>query len=303
MMFLALLLDAEAPRIAVVGGRGDIAGVLAGVAAICTAVVWPVLIGLILWLFRDGARDLLRAAVGVAEGANRFKIWQIEFDKDLQQQITQSETAAMVAPAPAAAEAPVTPAATAHAVASTQAAAMIPTAEMAAATGVRSLLESAPNSTLRKSAEAAIKNRMVTFAQQYETTRAAMHAGPDRTKAMNAVVAKMRTLALAADLFLDEWMNAGNSPGLRLAAICILQMKPEMRAVPWLVERVRAEQPFVFFHASVALLNTVRRFGASERVALGAALRSALGQVQSFGEKADANTVRLLTLALSELEG
>lgn len=298
--WLFLAAEVAGPHGSVAGERGgDIAWVLSGVAAICTAVVWPVLIGLILWWFREPAAELLRAAVGVAEGATRFKIWQIEFDKDVQQQVTQSETAALVtAVSPAAGGAVSARAASA----ATEAAATIPSGEVAAATGVRSLLESAPNSTLRRSAEAAIKARMVLFAQEYETVRASMHAGAERTRAMNAVVAKMRTLALAADLYLDEWMNAGSSPGLRLAAICILQMKPEMRAVPWLAERMRMEQPFVFFHASVALLNAVRRFGVGERASLGAALRTALSQVQSFGEKADANTVRSLTLALSELE-
>ncbi len=142
---------------------------------------------------------------------------------------------------------------------------------------------------------------MAGFAQEYETTRASMRAGPERTRAMNAVVAKMRALALAADLFLDEFM-AADSPGRRLAAICILQLKPEMRALPWLTDRMRQEQPFVFFHAAVALLNTARRFSLTDQSALSAALRSALAQVQSFGPKADVNTVRLLTLAISELE-
>ncbi len=271
-------------------------GILTGVAAICSAVVWPVLIGLILWWFREPAAELLHAAVGVAEGATRFKIWQIEFDRDVQQQVAQSESAALGAGIPAHAVIP------ADARSATQLAATIPGTEVAAAAGVRSLLDAAPTSTLRKAAEAAIKARMLGFAQEYETTRAAMHAGPERTRAMNAVVAKMRTLALAADLFLDEWMSAASSPGKRLAAICILQMKPQMGAVPWLVERMRVEQPFVFFHASVALLNTVRRFGHAEQAALSEALRTALQQVQSFGENADANTLRSLTLAQSELE-
>ena len=290
---------------------------LGGIASICTAVAWPVLIGLILWWFREPARELLKAAVGVAEGATRFKIWQIEFDRDVQQQIARSESAALSSP-PAALAPPAgaTPPAASRVMTGTmdadsaleqragaiaQAAATISSTEVSAAAGVRSLLEAAPTSTLRKAGEEAIRTRMLGFAQEYETTRSSMHAGPERTRAMNAVVAKMRTLALAADLFLDEWMNAAGSPGRRLAAICILQLKPEMRAVPWLAERMRQEQPFVFFHASVALLNAVRRFGSAEQAALGAALRSALAQVQSFGPNADANTVRLLTLALSEL--
>jgi hypothetical protein len=301
---LALLIATETPAFAhpVIGGEhaNDVAGILAGVASICSAVVWPVLIGLILWWFREGAGELLKAAVGVAEGATRFKIWQIEFDRDVQQQVARSESAALGTPVTTTSAAHTVPAVSTEK--AVEAAATIPSAEVAAATGVRSLLDTAPNSTLRKSAEAAIKARMLGFAQEYETTRSSMHAGPDRTRAMNGVVAKMRTLALAADLFLDEFMSSANSPGKRLAAICILQMKPEMRAVPWLVERMRVEQPFVFFHASVALLNTVRRFGIGERAALSNALRTALAQVQSFGEHADANTVRSLTLALSELE-
>ncbi len=276
----------------------ELAPTLTAVAAICTAVVWPVLIGLSLWWFREPAAELLRAAVTVAEGSTRFKIWQIEFDRDVQQQVARSETAAMVLPVVAPAPAEPSPVANA----ATQAAAAIPQMEVRAATGVRTLLDSAPNSTLRKSAEAAIKARMLGFAQEYDTVRASRHAGSDRTRAMNAVVAKMRTLALAADFFLDELQAAEDSPGKRLAAICILQMKPDLDAVPWLVERMKVEQPVVFFHASVALLNTVRRYGSSEKGALAAALRSALAQVQSFGDKADANTIRLLTLAQSELD-
>ncbi len=183
----------------------------------------------------------------------------------------------------------------------TQAATNIPASQVAAAADVRSLLDAAPNSTLRKSAEAAIKQRMLGFAQEYETTRASMSPGPDRTRAMNGIVSKMRTLALAADIFLDTFMGAANSPGQRLAAVCILQLKPQMSAVPWLVERIRVEQPFVFFHAAIALLSTVRRFGAGEQAALSSALQAAVTQVQSYGDHADANTLRVLTLAQSEL--
>ncbi len=278
--------------------EGQLPGVLTAVAAICSAVVWPVLIGLILWWFREPAGEILKAAVGVAGNATRFKIWQIEFDKDVSQQIARSETAAIVAPVVIAPDSPpsgVFPP-------TVGAAAAIPSTEFAAAAGVRSLLDAAPNSTLRKSAEAAIKARMLGFAQEYETVRASMAPSPDRTRAMNAVVAKMRTLALAADLFLDEWMAAAGSPGQRLAAVSILQMKPEMRAVPWLVDRMHTEQPFVFFHASVALLNAVRKFVRTDRETLRAALATALTQVHDFGEEADPNTVRLLTLAQSELD-
>ncbi len=308
MLLLFLDLPAVAHPVVVTDRTSNIGAVLSGVAAICSAVIWPVLIGLILWWFREPAGELLHAAVGVAEGATRFKIWQIEFDKDVQQQVAQSESAALVAPvlqSPAAGAraedlAGSTELSASPSVAASQLASSIPGGEVAAAARVRSLLDTAPNATLREAAEAAIKARMESFAQGYETTRASMRAGPERTRAMNGVVAKMRTLALASDFLLDEYMEA-SSPGKRLAAVCILQMKPEMRAVPWLADRMRVEQPFVFFHASVALLNAVRRFGEAEKPTLQRSIEAALKQVQSFGEHADTNTVRSLTLALSEL--
>jgi hypothetical protein len=71
--------------------------------------------------------------------------------------------------------------------------------------------------------------------------------------------------------------------------------------VSWLVERMHAEQPFVFFHAAIALLNAVRRFGSGEQAALTTAQDSAVKQVQGYGEQADANTLRVLSLAQSEL--
>jgi hypothetical protein len=119
---------------------------------------------------------------------------------------------------------------------------------------------------------------------------------------MNAIAAKMRTLALAADPFTAEFAGDNDSPGKRLAAICILQLTPSMEWVDWLADRMKVEQPFVFFHASVALLSAVRKYGLQQHDTLKAAIERSLAQVNTFGEKSDRNTVRSLTLALSELE-
>jgi hypothetical protein len=62
------------------------------------------------------------------------------------------------------------------------------------------------------------------------------------------------------------------------------------------------EQPFVFFHASLALLAAVRSFGASSRQRLKDVIQKALGTVKEFkGGPPDANTVQTLETALSEL--
>jgi hypothetical protein len=96
-----------------------------------------------------------------------------------------------------------------------------------------------------------VRERMLEFAREYEATRSNMKPGPERTRAMNAIVAKMRTLAIAARPLLREFATAGHSPGISLVALSILQLRPNLEYVPWLVDCMSAEQAFVLFHASL----------------------------------------------------
>ncbi len=265
-------------------------GILTGTAAILSAIAWPVLVGLTLYWFREPLGQLLTAIIAIAASSGKVRIWQIEFDRTVQAQLDQSETSAREVK-------------TSYNIPDQQLGATIPAGEVQAANRVRSLLDKAPADAIRAEVLDSIHNRMVGFAQEYESTRASMPSGPDRTNAMNAVAAKMRTLALAADPFLNEFHADAGSPGKRLAAVCILQLAPDMQYVPWLVERMNVEHPFIFFHASVALLRAVRGFGVQHRVELRGAIQKALDTVNSYGELRDTNTVRTLTLALSELEG
>ena len=260
---------------------------LIGIAAILSAVAWPILVGVLLYWFRRPIENLVATAVGIAASSSKVKIWQVEFDRDVQQQLESSAHEALSRQ----------PSISEH-----QLGSPIPQAEVQAAARVRALIDEAPAGSVRREIQDSIRLRMLGFAKEYESTRAAMHAGPDRTRAMNAITAKMRTLALAADPFLEELASERDSPGQRLAAICILQLVPSSEWVPWLADRMGVEQPFVFFHASVALLSAVRKYGAAQQESLKAAILRALAQVNSFGEHCDKNTVRSLTLALSELE-
>ncbi len=262
-------------------------GALTGIAAILSAIAWPTLVAIVLYWFRRPIENLVATAVGIAAQSSKVKIWQIEFDRDVQAQIESSAHEALSR----------LPAVSEHQIGSP-----IPPAEVQAATRVRSLIDEAPAGSIRSEVQESIRQRMLGFAKEYESTRAAMHAGPDRTRAMNAIAAKMRTLALAADGFLEELAGNRDSPGQRLAAICILQLAPDCKWVPWLADRMAAEQPFVFFHASVALLSAVRKYGTQEHDLLKSSIERALAQVNSFGEHSDKNTIRSLTLALSELE-
>jgi hypothetical protein len=262
-------------------------GMLTGIAAILSATVWPLLVAVVLYWFRRPIENLVATAVGIAATSSKVKIWQIEFDRDVQQQLESTAHEAL---------------SRAPSVSEQQIGSPIPQEEVQAAARVRSLVDEAPPGSIRREIQESIRQRMLGFAKEYESTRAAMRAGPERTRAMNAVAAKMRTLALAADPFLEELAGDHDSPGRRLAAICILQLAPNLDWVPWLADRMGTEQPFVFFHASVALLSAVRKYGPLQQQALRAAVERALAQVNSFGDHCDKNTVRSLTLALSELE-
>jgi hypothetical protein len=147
-----------------------------------------------------------------------------------------------------------------------------------------------------------VRQKMLEFAREYEITRSSMKPGPARTRAMNAIVAKMRTLAIAAKPFLSEFANATAAPGNRLAAIAILQLSPSLAYVAWLTKRMAEEQPFVFFQASLALRSAVRAFGARNASELKPALEESLRIVNSFkGGPPDQNTVVVLGQAISEL--
>jgi len=149
-----------------------------------------------------------------------------------------------------------------------------------------------------------IKRRMLQFAHEYESVRSNMERGSERTRAMNAIVAKMRTLAIAAKPFLQEFCADRESPGARLAGICVLQLSPNPEYLDWLVDRMKLEQPFVFFHASIALLALSRSYGSIQRQRLLSGLNDALTTVQSFeGGRPDENTVRNLETAIKELGG
>jgi uncharacterized protein (DUF1810 family) len=143
---------------------------------------------------------------------------------------------------------------------------------------------------------------MAEFAREYDATRANLKPGPHRTSAMNAILAKMRTLALAAKPLLREFANDASSPGSRLAAIAILQLAPRLDYLSWLVDRMKFEQPFLLFHASLALHSAVHAFGPADAAKLKDAVEEALRIVKSFtGGPPDRNTIDTLEQALAEL--
>jgi len=96
------------------------------------------------------------------------------------------------------------------------------------------------------------------LAQAYEQIWSSMPSGDERTQRMELVAAQMRTLALSAGDELLRVLMSSISPGERLAAITILQVRPRPDMVDWLADRVASEKHFIGYQAALALLYAAR---------------------------------------------
>lgn len=262
---LTIKLDAQAqkPPATLVGEYVSV------VTELLRAVAWPLIFGILVLTQRRPLARLLEALIELVRYSNRIKFGDmIDIEVDRSAKEAEESEVPMVE---------------------------VPQKEIEAAARVGRMAESSDLSEIR--------GRMLEFASEYEATRSNMKPGPARTRAMNAIAAKMRTLAIAATPLLRELANDKNSAGKRLAALAILQLAPDLNYIDWVVERMSHEQPFLFFHASLVLLAMVRSYGTSARKELGAALKRSLDVVESFsGGPPDRNTIDALRLAQAELD-
>jgi hypothetical protein len=100
--------------------------------------------------------------------------------------------------------------------------------------------------------EADILSEATRLARRYEETRALMPSGIERTRAMNAIAAQMRTIGKIAWPYRYE-LTVSPSPGKRLQAITCLQVLPDLDLIDWLVERAIHEVPFISRQALIAI--------------------------------------------------
>jgi hypothetical protein len=193
---------------------------LKALAALISAVAWPLLLGIIIWLARNELLSLIRSIESLT-----FPGGGVNFRKELNKIILESQVE-------------------------------------------KSAKNRFPTEQQFKAAErighlarhidlSAIRDQLSAFAAEYERIRATMQSGDERTRRMEVVVAKIRTLAIAALPLLDE-LSTSHSPGHRLATVAILQVTPDPRYIDWLAERFARETPFVSYHAAVALLTAAR---------------------------------------------
>jgi hypothetical protein len=142
-----------------------------------------------------------------------------------------------------------------------------------------------------------VQQQINALAREYEAVRGSMPPGDERTRKMEVVVTKMRTLAIVGQPLLPQLMKS-SSPGQRLAAIAILQVRPDPAYLEWLEGRLGQERPFVGYHAAVALLTAVRTLDKSYRSRLAEAIRKAKEAVAPEGQDTD----RMNTLNQAEKE-
>jgi hypothetical protein len=136
---------------------------------------------------------------------------------------------------------------------------------------------------------------------EYDSLRRTLPSGDMRTRAMTRVIVKMRSLAPTLVAFLDAYKGSG-SPGSRLAAIAMMQMVPRVADLEWLKERFSSEQPFIFYHAALALQNVANLSDTPEKKRrLREVAIEALDIVKSFKGPPDQGTIEVLDMLLSSL--
>jgi hypothetical protein len=132
-----------------------------------------------------------------------------------------------------------------------------------------------------------VRSQIDQLAEEYQNIRASMSPGDPRTRRMEIVTAKMRTIGLAAYPFRYE-LAASASPGKRLQAVACLQVRPDYDMLNWLAEWVGSERPFIAYHALVALNVAATAPNARDHLhALKDALRHAQTYSDTFGEDTD----------------
>jgi hypothetical protein len=129
-----------------------------------------------------------------------------------------------------------------------------------------------------------VRRQMLNLAKEYDLTRTAMVYSGRRTVTLDAIVARMRVLCGAAQWMLPQLTRGGTS-GERLAAIAILQSRPDARYLTWLVERQGHEQPFLQYHAALAMRHAVDQLAGLPKPLLVSTIETALQATTDAGAR------------------
>lgn len=136
---------------------------------------------------------------------------------------------------------------------------------------------------------------------EYDALRRSKSSGPERTQAMTRVLVKMRVLAPALIGHIGAYKGSP-SAGSRLAAIAMMQMSPKNADIEWLKDRFWVEQPFLFYHSALALdgaANVLEGDRAKQRLL--EAAEQARTKINSFEGVPDSDTLKVLDILIDSL--
>lgn len=233
------------------------ATLITAIATLLSAIVWPMLVAVILIFFRRGIVDSLARVPDLISRTEKAKLGWLELELK------------RVAAIPA-------------------------DAESGGAVSPEQIRSAAKIEVAAKDLRLAdLRGQIERLCTEYEAIRAAMPPGARRTRAMDEVIAQMRTIGPAVSFMLEELKGAG-SPGGRLAAIAIMQMEPSKADLEWLLERFSVEAPFLFFHAALVFEFLAHSLAGSRREEVIEFAAKALATVRAFDGEPDASTVGVL---------
>jgi hypothetical protein len=140
------------------------------------------------------------------------------------------------------------------------------------------------------------------LARRYDRLRMFSLAGQERTREMTQLLLQMRALALAGYGELGTFANS-ESPGERLVAVAMLQVKPDADFIPWLMRRIGLEKPFVTYAAIEALRRAASELVGEEQALLKQLLRDWLQSAKGSEFMSRSNDrVDLMRTVLSQLD-
>lgn len=179
------------------------------------------------------------------------------------------------------------------------------------ASEIRTLVSEAPSSLTKPPEEPQerhpfdlsldlVRAQVRSYAHLYERTRQRMPASNDRTRRMDDIFQNMRNLATASYPLLDE-LSRSPSPGERLAAVAILQVFADEQYLPFLVNLVGSEKPFVGYNAAGALRFAVASLDPHAYPQLSDAIHQAQVALGSASVGTDSDRLTLLRDAEAEL--
>jgi hypothetical protein len=236
----------------------SLAALLSSIAAILTAIAWPGVVAWFLFVNRIRIAFLLKVFGHKLSSAKKLKLGQFELEEELEEAV--SEAGAKVKEAD-----------TSNSVPKNQ------------LQDAKDLRKKVINSSIPKSEVLeAVRDQIFDLADQYESVRAHMPSGYERTRKMNEIAAGMRTLALAG-LPLRTKLTRSEIVGQKLAAICMLQVEPRPRYFRWLIDRLKTEnQAFVLFQAALAILELVKKSLYVNADEVRSAINDVIGVISAF---------------------